>query len=574
VSTLESVREAALQFPANVDLETVLGGILSKALRLTQANDAHIFLFDGNKLRFGGAMWADEFQREPYSEPRPGGITYTVARSGERLIIPEVNSDPLFEDDPWGGGIISLPLKYQGEVVGVMNVAFEEPHDFQPEEVQLLEVLCDQAAVTLINIRLYQQTERRLAEMTALREVMQVVNRRLEMTPLLDAIITQVQGVLGYSLVEVMLVEEGELVVVARVGEEGFLGARHNLTQGVSGRVARSNQPAFVPDVKEDPDYIKVVDSTVSEIAVPLSAGGIVIGVLNVEAAEEDKLTKDDLRLLGLLGDQIAIALENAGLYERVQEHAGQLEHMVQERTAALEQALELAREADQVRTRFVSDVSHELRTPLSNIRLYLSLLDREHDEKFISYLDTLNRETDRLIALIEDLLAISRLDAGTAVPKPVAVNLNQIARHLAIDRQRLFAERELGLEVSIEPDMPPVMADESMLTQAVATLLTNAMNYTPSGGQVWIETASQPPDWVTLTVRDTGLGITRNELTQIFERFFRGTASRMVGNPGTGLGLAICQEIVARQDGKITVESTVGEGSSFTIWLPMLSRA
>ncbi|MGD8604301.1 MAG: HAMP domain-containing sensor histidine kinase, partial [Anaerolineales bacterium] len=243
-------------------------------------------------------------------------------------------------------------------------------------------------------------------------------------------------------------------------------------------------------------------------------------------------------------------------------------------RTAALEQALELAREADQVRTRFVSDVSHELRTPLSNIRLYLSLLDREHDEKFISYLDTLNRETDRLIALIEDLLAISRLDAGTAVPKPVAVNLNQIARHLAIDRQRLFAERELGLEVSIEPDMPPVMADESMLTQAVATLLTNAMNYTPSGGQVWIETASQPPDWVTLTVRDTGLGITRNELTQIFERFFRGTASRMVGNPGTGLGLAICQEIVARQDGKITVESTVGEGSSFTIWLPMLSRA
>jgi signal transduction histidine kinase len=131
-----------------------------------------------------------------------------------------------------------------------------------------------------------------------------------------------------------------------------------------------------------------------------------------------------------------------------------------------------------------------------------------------------------------------------------------------------------LGLEVSIEPDMPPVMADESMLTQAVATLLTNAMNYTPSGGQVWIETASQPPDWVTLTVRDTGLGITRNELTQIFERFFRGTASRMVGNPGTGLGLAICQEIVARQDGKITVESTVGEGSSFTIWLPMLSRA
>lgn len=572
-TALESVREAALQFPANVELETVLGGILSKALRLTQSDDAHIFLFDGERLSFGGAMWADEFQREPFSEPRPNGITYNVARSGKELIVSEVNAHPLFQDDPWGGGIISLPLKYQGEVVGVMNVAFSDPHNFQPEEVQLLEVLCDQAAVTLINIRLYQQTERRLAEMTALREVMQVVNRRLEMTPLLDAIITQVREVLGYPLVEVLLVEEDELVVVARVGEEGFLGSRHKLSDGVTGRVARTNQPIFVPDVREDSDYLEIVGSTVSEIAVPLSTGGLVMGVLNVEAADPDLLNEEDVRLLALLGDQIAIALENAGLYERVQEHAGQLGQMVQERTSALEQALELAREADQVRTRFVSDVSHELRTPLSNIRLYLSLLDREHDDKFLSYLDTLNRETDRLIALIEDLLAISRLDAGTAVPRPAVVDVNQIAEHLANDRQRLFAERELGLEVSLESEMPPVMADESMLTQAFATLLTNAMNYTPSGGQVWIETASHPPEWVTLTVRDTGLGITRNELTQIFERFFRGTASRMVGNPGTGLGLAICQEIVARQDGKITVESTVGEGSTFTIWLPMRSQ-
>jgi signal transduction histidine kinase len=573
-STFESVREAALQFPANLDLETILGQILRKALNLTESDDAHIFLFDGKKLTFGGAMWSGDFQHKPFSEPRPDGITYTVARSGEPIIVSDVNQHQLFQDDPWGGAIISLPLTFQGEINGVMNVAFERPHSFQPEEVQLLEVLCDQAAIALTNTYLYQQTERRLAEMTALREVMQVVNRRLEMKPLLDAIITQVREVLGYPLVEILLVEEGDLVLVARVGDESYKMHRHSLIEGVTGRVARTNEPVFVQDVEEDPDYIKVVDSTVSEIAVPLSTGGLVIGVLNVESPESDALTYEDLRLLTLLGDQIAIALENAGLYERLTQHADELEETVQERTAALEQALGLAREADQVRTRFVSDVSHELRTPLSNIRLYLSLLDREHDEKFLSYLDTLNRETDRLIALIEDLLAISRLDAGTAVPKPAPVDLNQVAKHLATDRQRLFAERELGLEVSVEADMPPVLADESMLTQAIATLLTNAMNYTPNGGRVWIETASQPPEWVTLTVRDTGLGITRNEISQIFERFFRGTASRMVGNPGTGLGLAICQEIIARQDGKLTVESTVGEGSTFTIWLPMYSRS
>jgi signal transduction histidine kinase len=568
------VRDAALQLPANLDLETVLGGILEKALRLTNSDDAHIFLFDGRRLSFAGAMWAGDFRREPFSEPRQDGITDTVARSGKAIIVTDVNRHPLFEDDPWGGAIISMPLDSQGEVIGVMNVAYEKPHTFQPEEVQLLEILCDQAATALTNTHLYQQTERPLAEMTALREVMQVVNRRLEMKPLLDEILNQVREVLGYPLVEILLVEEDELVLVARVGEESYIRHRHPLTEGVTGRVARTNEPVFVPDVEEDPDYIKVVDSTVSEIAVPLSTGGLVMGVLNVESHESDALTHEDLRLLTLLGDQIAIALENAGLYERLTHHADDLEETVQERTAALEQALELAREADQVRTRFVSDVSHELRTPLSNIRLYLSLLDREHDEKFVSYLDTLNRETDRLIALIEDLLAISRLDAGTAVPKPAPVDLNQVAKHLATDRQRLFAESELGLEVSFEADMPPVLADESMLTQAIATLLTNAMNYTPNGGRIRIETASQPPEWVTLTVRDTGLGITRNEISQIFERFFRGTASRMVGNPGTGLGLAICQEIIARQEGKLTVESTVGEGSAFTIWLPMYSRS
>jgi signal transduction histidine kinase len=272
------------------------------------------------------------------------------------------------------------------------------------------------------------------------------------------------------------------------------------------------------------------------------------------------------------LADQVSIALENAALYERLRQDAEKLEQTVAERTAALAEALEQAREANEIKTQFVSDVSHELRTPLTNIRLYLELLETGQPARFESYLDTLQRETDRLVTLIEDLLAISRLDAGTATPNPVSLDLNRLARSLVEDRRRLFSAKELKLEFKPETPLSRVLADERMLTQVVANLLTNALNYTRPGGRVQVNTGECVSDgagWVTLTVGDTGLGIQPGDRERIFERFYRGSAAREEGKPGTGLGLAICKEILERHGGQITVESEPRKGSKFTIWLP-----
>jgi GAF domain-containing protein len=741
-SALEAVRQAGLRMTSSLELQPVLENILDSALRMLQADDAHIFLYDGQALSFGAARTTEGALSEPYASPRPDGITSNAARSGAPIVVPNTRSSPLFAGWDWDGAIVSQPIRTGGRVLGVMNVAFLKPHDFTEDDLWLLELLEDQAALALQNVSLYeemdgerrrqellyslareisstlnikdlldralaltadhlgaisataclvhptsgdlsiaaayklqahtpeslearlnaapgkglqgwvvanrkpaligdvlkderwerlpeedhqggaamaapieatgqilgvltiyaglvslgpehlgllttvgqqvglaflnaqryQQIERNLAELRAVQQVGRVVNQRLELQQLLQEVIDQLSGVLGYPHAEVLLVDGEMLEVRASTGALKSVGHRIPLIRGVVGRTARTDQASFLPDVSRDSDYDPAVADTRCEIAVPLHKGGVVVGVLNVESTLEGDLTESDLRLLTLLADQISIAIENAALYERLRRYAAELETKVAERTAKLAEALQQAREADQMKTLFVADVSHELRTPLTNIRLYLELLETAQGDRATEYMRTLDRETDRLVALIEDLLSISRLDAGTAAVNPRKVDINTLARSLVEDRQRLSKDRKLTLRFEPEDGLPLVDADEHMLAQVVANLLTNAMNYTPADGTITVQTALRADGgrrWLTLTVSDNGIGIPEEEQPKVFDRFYRGTSSRQLGIPGTGLGLAICQEIVRRHNGRITLVSGQGEGASFTLWLP-----
>ena len=239
------------------------------------------------------------------------------------------------------------------------------------------------------------------------------------------------------------------------------------------------------------------------------------------------------------------------------------------QRTAELQAANEKLEELNRYKSQFVSNVSHELRTPLTNIKFLLELLVTGKPEKRQYYLETVVRETDLLHSLIEDLLLLSRMDLGRLQLELQAVELNQLAGQLAADRTELFAERGLALETRLAPNLPRVQADPRMVKQVLTNLMTNAMNYTSRGGAVTVSTGVQST-WVTLSVGDTGPGISDKELARLFERFFRGEAAHQSKAPGTGLGLAICQEIAQRHRGQITVESQVGVGSVFTLWLPV----
>jgi PAS domain S-box-containing protein len=236
-------------------------------------------------------------------------------------------------------------------------------------------------------------------------------------------------------------------------------------------------------------------------------------------------------------------------------------------------------KEIDRLKTQFVSDVSHELRTPLTNIRLYLDLLKRvKEEDKVTRYLETLSRESNRLANLIDDLLSLSRLDVGEMPLRKSNVDLNHLLESLVEDRMSLASRKGLQLTLETQPNLPPLLGDERLLGQIFTNLLTNAMNYSFDGGKITLRTRQvliEKHAWIIVEVEDTGIGIPKNEQAEIFQRFFRGEASRRTGAPGTGLGLAICQEIAKRHGGHIHVTSAgvPGRGTQFSVWLPAASR-
>lgn len=228
-------------------------------------------------------------------------------------------------------------------------------------------------------------------------------------------------------------------------------------------------------------------------------------------------------------------------------------------------------RELDRLKTRFVSNVSHELRTPISNIKLYLALLERGKPEKRARYLEVVRQESGRLEGLIENLLDLSRLDAGRAQIIPRPVNLEDLLADMVEIHRQAAAAKDLHLEAQFS-QVPPANGDRNQITQVLTNLITNATSYTPPGGEITIRLGTgeaKGRQYVTIAIADTGIGIPPDELSHIFDRFFRGEHVRTLAVPGTGLGLAIVQEIVELHQGRIEVQSEVGQGSTFTVWLP-----
>lgn len=260
--------------------------------------------------------------------------------------------------------------------------------------------------------------------------------------------------------------------------------------------------------------------------------------------------------------------LERAHLIAERDRYQQELEHL----TAELREALEQSQSADRAKSQFLSNVSHELRTPLTSIRLYLGLLANCPVERRETYLESLSRETGRLQTLIEGLLDISRLDLGKTKVQLERTDLNQLLATLFNDREKLFAARGLQLHLHTAADLPPTQADPRLIEQVATNLLTNAMNYTPDGGAVFLRTAVAEAEgraWVTFCVQDTGPGIAEEEIPHLFNRFFRGQVGQTSKAAGTGLGLAICKEIITLHAGRISLDSVVGQGCTFTVWLP-----
>lgn len=311
----------------------------------------------------------------------------------------------------------------------------------------------------------------------------------------------------------------------------------------------------------------------VSYIVTPLLVQGQLLGALYITRATAGEFSDEEVAISRDLGDMLAVAIQQANLYAQIQQYALDLEQSVADRTRDLLEANSRLQELDHLKSKFVSDVSHELRAPITNLGMYLHLLENSKPEKREDYLNVLKLQVKRLTNLVESILDLTRLELGTRQPTMRGIDFNLIIDQIIVAHIPRTEAAGLTLHAALDPDLPLVWGEQNQLAQVVANLLGNAINYTPAG-QITIRTFPQLEQRrVCFQVEDTGLGIPEEELSHIFERFYRGDQPATLDIPGTGLGLGIVQEIVRMHQGSITVDSTLGEGSTFTVTLPIAAE-
>jgi signal transduction histidine kinase/ActR/RegA family two-component response regulator len=340
------------------------------------------------------------------------------------------------------------------------------------------------------------------------------------------------------------------------------------------GIVLLQGQPLLLGDVQAVWDRLHPLNQqlasmmqTKAMIAVPLKTKDRILGSLTVDRIREHSLTQDDLELLMTVAHQVAIALDNASVYEQIEDLNVGLEAKVRERTAELEQA-------DRVRSQFLSHVSHELKTPLTSIKGFLqNLLDGltgPLNEKQQRYLSRMLDNSDRLIRMIEDLLDRTRIQSGRLDLLPGEIDLGHCVADV-VEQLRLLAQAKGQTLEAIVPPVPlMVWADHDRLIQIVTNLVQNAVKFTPAGGGIVVTVRQENQTLAGVSVCDTGPGIPQGFLDQIFDPFFRVKQARS-GTKGLGLGLSIVRTLVELQGGTIVARSEPGQGAQLSFTVPLL---
>jgi signal transduction histidine kinase len=565
---LEQVYEIGRHMASSLNPREIMDRLLRSCMEVLGAAHAKVELSESSGLLAGdryaargvSPMATEEFYAEE------------LARLMETVTQGQVPSQVQLTISGKTYWVLGSPLAAGGRMFGSMVIWVPGEGEAERTWLDMLAAIGQQAGLALTNAHQHAQVQRRLAELTLLQRVVGAIAQRLEVDAILGELTEQLHTILGFPAVQVYQRQARDVVLVKSSGPTPVID-RLPIDRGIVGRVARTGQPARVPDVRLDDDYVKSLVGTRAELAVPIRLGEEVMGVINVETSDPAQVDAGALELLGLVADQVSIALQNASLYEQVRDNVDTLEARVKERTAQLEKVVEQAWNAERAKAQFVADVSHELRTPLTNIGLYLDLLEIGAEERYPEYMATLRRETDRLANLIEQMLAISSLDTNRVELNLRKTDVNSLLQVLVGDRSRMITMRGLNLELGLAEELPEANADPQHLMQVMTNLLSNAVNYTPPGGTIRLGTKSQEWNgkrWVTFYVSDTGPGIPDNEKDRIFDRFFRGLVARAAGTPGTGLGLSISKEIVDRHNGRLTFTSQPGRGTTFSVWLPV----
>ena len=569
---------------SQTDVQPVFDTIVRSAVRLCDGLFSVLYRFDGELLQFVAQHnWTPETLEEAH-RIFPARPTRTLG-SGRVILertmvhIPDVEADPEFQHQALSRAIgyrsaLYVPMLGEGVPLGVISVARAEPGLFSDNQIELLKTFADQAVIAVENVRLFKELQARTNELTrsvdqltALGEISQAVSSTLDIETVLQTIVSRASQLAG---------ADGCAMYEYDDATEAFhIRATHNLDpilvatlratplrkgEGAMGRAAETREPTQVADIAAPGTYESHIRDTLLKagsralLSVPLLREGEIIGSLSLNRHAPGEFPAETVEVLKTFATQSALAIQNARLFREIADKSAQLET------------------ASRHKSEFLANMSHELRTPLNAIIGFSEVLNErmfgELNDKQAEYLRDIHASGTHLLSLINDILDLSKVEAGrmelelTDFDLPAAID-----NAVTLVRERA-SRKGVTVEVSVEEQVGVIRGDERKIRQVLLNLLPNAIKFTAEGGRIGV--AAFPNDGsVEVSVRDTGAGIEPEDHEAVFEEF-RQVGASAAKQEGTGLGLALARQFIELHGGKIWVTSQVGAGSTFTFTLPL----
>src|SRR5215472_14938996 len=561
------------------DLQAVLKTLVESAGRLCGAYDSAIWRPDGARLLLVAHHGPIPAETLPLIR---GTVAGRTVLDGRAFNIADLQTeDAEFPESGenarrWGfRSILCVPLMREGFAIGTIALRRREVQLFTDQQVGLLQTFADQAVIAIENARLFEEVKARTEELseslqqqTATADVLKVISRStFDLKSVLHTLVESAGRLCDADFAMITRQKDGVLCFAEAYGHSPeFIEYARALPvergRGTEiGRALLEGRVIHIADVLTDPDYTWAEAQRLggyrTVLAVPMLREGVPIGVLGLSRSEVRPFTEKQIELVSTFADQAAIAIENVRLFDEIQDKSRQLET------------------ASKHKSQFVANMSHELRTPLNAIigltEMLVTNAARFGTEKALEPLRRVQNAGTHLLGLINQVLDLSKIEAGKLELHLESVSILPLIDNVIGTARPLAEQNKNILTVECPPDLPPIEADAMRLRQIILNLLSNACKFTEAGNiKLQVTTAlHEGRQFVEIAVIDTGIGMTAEQTSHLFEEFTQADSSTARQYGGTGLGLAITRRLCQMMGGDVTAASEPGKGSTFTVRLP-----